>query len=96
MYLHAFKPKSVFLSLSIFLSLSVLLLFSLPIQVSNHPIFQNTGGPCDAVTSIHMQILVAYIGSFASPQAVVVGVQVTYSTTNVFSLVSDLMTLIFK
>ena len=78
------KPKSVFL------------LFSWPIQVSDHPIFQNTGGPCDAVTSIHMQILVAYIGSFASPQAVVVGVQVTYSTTDVFSLVSDLMTLIFK
>ena len=62
---------------------------SSPLDVSQWiPILNktNTGGPCDAVTSIHMQILVAYIGSFASPQAVVVGVQVTYSTTNVFSL----------
>ena len=55
----------------------------------DHPISQNTGGPCDVVTSLHLQILFAYTGSFVSPQAVVVGAQVTYSTTDVFSLVSE-------
>ncbi|KAL5489147.1 hypothetical protein EMCRGX_G018205 [Ephydatia muelleri] len=62
---------------------------SSPLDVSQWiPILNNTntGGPCDVVTSLHLQILFAYTGSFVSPQAVVVGAQVTYSTTDVFSL----------
>lgn len=62
---------------------------SASVKVISIHLFQNTGGLCDVVTSLHMQILFAYTGSVLNPQAVVVGAEVTYGTTNNFSLVSD-------